>query len=289
MRRGSGGVAIYWRNSLSGVSPLLNIKHDRVCGIRLQTSNGTVVHILSVYMPTPGSSDDLGQILDELAGIVENLDEGSINIITGDFNGDLGSSGGPRSGRQITRAGRKVLNFMKNNSYTAVNLSYMARGAVDTFSCHNGSSTIDYALIPSAYIRNVSSCYVDSDNALNTSDHYPVRTVIDIGEMHGYIECRQERKTLRWDKVDPHLMYETYGRPLYNILSDLPDIDLKDTPSKRDIDMIFERTVQGIHLAAEAIPRSKYVRHLKPFWSDELTELKRIKMYWFNLSLSTFA
>ena len=176
-----------------------------------------------------------------------------------------------------------VLSFMEKYHYVAANLSKIASGSVDTFSCHNGSSTIDYALIPSAYIGNVSLCHTEKDHALNTSDHYPVSTIINIGELYGYSECPQERKSLRWDKVDPHSMNAVYERPLSNILSEFPILDLDDITSEIDIDMAFEFMVRGIHLAAEKIPRSKYVPHLKPYWSDELTFLKRDKMRWFNL------
>ena len=43
--RGQGGVAIFWRKELSGISVVSEIIHDRVCAIRLQTGTGFVFYI----------------------------------------------------------------------------------------------------------------------------------------------------------------------------------------------------------------------------------------------------
>ena len=59
LRRGKGGVAILWRKCLTGVSSIENIKHDRICGIRVQTAEGTIMAVLSVYLPASGSNTSL--------------------------------------------------------------------------------------------------------------------------------------------------------------------------------------------------------------------------------------
>ena len=50
VRRGTGGVAIMWRKTIPGVSPLLEVKHDRLCGIRVQLEKQQCSqYILCVY------------------------------------------------------------------------------------------------------------------------------------------------------------------------------------------------------------------------------------------------
>ena len=92
--RGQGGVALLWRKSLSGVSPILEITHDRICGIRIQTMEGITLNIYSVYMPAPGGSDDFELVLDEIAEIINTGEKGVCTILSGDFNADMGFTGG---------------------------------------------------------------------------------------------------------------------------------------------------------------------------------------------------
>ena len=75
LKRGQGGVAIFWREELSGVSVIENITHDRICGLRIQDAKGATVVILSVYIPAVGAHDDLSGILDDVSNIINNLDE----------------------------------------------------------------------------------------------------------------------------------------------------------------------------------------------------------------------
>ena len=119
-KRGQGGVALFWRKTLGGVSPITTIKHDRFCGMRLQCDDGRVLNILSVYMPSPGSPDDYNEVMDELADVINGMDEGSLTIVCVDFNGDVGHLGGPRSTRRPTHFGKKVNNFFNEFPYVHV-------------------------------------------------------------------------------------------------------------------------------------------------------------------------
>ena len=283
IRRGSGGVAIYWRKNIPGVSPLLSINHDRICGVRMQTPDNTIINILSVYMPAAGSCEDLTTILDELSCIVESFENGAVNIITGDLNGDLGIDGGPRGMKPATRAGREVLKFTKKYDYIAANLMSIAIGSVNTFACHNGASTLDYVMLPRAYSDNVMSCYTNPEHPLNTSDHFPVEVTLMIHNLPRCIDAPQMQTTLRWDKVDHADMANIYEHPLTAILEGIQTDGYEGTIPHNEIDILFERVVKDIHSATSQVPRSKFVSHLKPFWTDELSVLKRDKMHWFDL------
>ena len=138
LRRGQGGVALLWKKDLTGVSRIDTIRHDRVCGIRVQNNDGTALAILSVYMPARGSRDNLAVSLEELEGIVESIGEGVTPIICGDFNGDIGSNGVSRGHSMPTKAGSMVLGFMRRQQLIALNMMQEAVGSVNTFECHNG-------------------------------------------------------------------------------------------------------------------------------------------------------
>ena len=46
--------------------------------------------------------------------------------------------------------------------------------------------------------------------------------------------------------------------------------------------MSFDYIIKAIHKAATGIPRTKFVKHLKPYWCEELSNLKKEKMFWFS-------
>ena len=120
--RGQGGVAIMWHNSFKGVTPLRDILHDRICGVRVQTVNGAVINIFCVYLPAYGCGEDYETTLDELSAILESTEDGSINIIGGDLNGDLGALGGPRSRNNANKQGKILNRFITKYDYIATNL-----------------------------------------------------------------------------------------------------------------------------------------------------------------------
>ena len=131
-KRGQGGVALFWRKSLCGASLITSLIHDRICGIRMQSSFGRVLNILSVYMPSPGASDDFDVVLDELADAVESLETGSLTLICGDFNGDVGHLGGPRSMRKPTIPGKKLMSFFNEYSFKLCNIGLSTKGPLNT-------------------------------------------------------------------------------------------------------------------------------------------------------------
>ena len=113
-KRGQGGVSILWNKNLGGVSQISDTIHDRVCGIRIQTLNDSVINVLSVYLPSQGSPESFEACLDDLGEIIKSREIGSRTFVCGDMNADMGSLGGNRSTRVPTRRGRVLHEFMTN-------------------------------------------------------------------------------------------------------------------------------------------------------------------------------
>ena len=283
LKRGQGGVAIMWRKELSGVSVIDNILHDRICGLRIQDARGTTLVILSVYMPAVGAHDDLSDVLDDVSNIIDNLDEDVVPILCGDFNGDMGNMGGPRGLDPPTRAGRLVADFMYKHNMIATNMLDVCEGPIHTFESHNGSSCIDYVMIPSFMENAVVSCRVENEHALNTSDHNPVILSIEVDKLPCKIKGNDKKRNLKWDKWDAERMFHEYQSPLAILLGDITDRIVHSECNPAEIDQFFDELIAMLHKAAEVIPRSKYVNHLKPYWDDELTHLKREKVKYFKI------
>ena len=202
MKRGQGGVALFWKKNLAGVSRLDTIKHDRICGILVQSGGGSILAIISVYMPARGSRDNLYIALEELEGILESLEDGVIPIVCGDFNGDIGAEGGSRGLRAPTKAGRLVLKFMHRQHLVAINQKGLTTGDAYTFECHNVRSTLDYIMIPEHMQGCIKRCSIGGYEAINTSDHLPVSAVLDIKLLPRITFNVKGKDKIRWDKWD---------------------------------------------------------------------------------------
>ena len=282
IKRGQGGVAIFWSKSLKGVSIIETIKHDRICGIRMEGGDGSVLALISVYLPASSSSESLAVTLDELAGIIESLGEGVVPIIGGDFNGDMGREGGPRGKGPPTRAGSLVSKFMEENSLMAVNMVSKAKGTINTYEGHNGMSTIDYIMIPRYLVGSITSCHTGSNQGLNTSDHLPVEMTLKTNLLPRRLEVEGANERLKWDKSKPEVLMayqDTLNRYLRRIMVNFEN-ERDRTPQM--IDDTFDEIVKAIHCAARVVPKSKFVKHLKPYWCNELDILKKEKMQWFS-------
>ena len=63
-----------------------NIIHDRICGIRVPTSDSGIINVFAIYLPARGCGEDLESCLE----ILESREQGTQNILCGDFNADVG-------------------------------------------------------------------------------------------------------------------------------------------------------------------------------------------------------
>ena len=282
LRRGQGGVAILWKSCIRGVTPLKEIIHDRICGVRLQNSLGTIINIFCVYLPTQGGYDDLQTVTDEMAAILEGTEEGCVNIIGGDFNCDIGSEGGPRGNRAPTRAGSILLQFMNRYHLLALNMTASVTGPVDTFDGSNGRSCIDYVLIPSDLIDNIKVCRVDDSLPLNTSDHFPVILAVDVGDVIRVLKRVKNMGKVRWDKLSRQDLYDRYTNPVSDALYRIFDEFNQLHPNEDNLNNLVGRIVSTMRSYEKVIPVSRYRKNVKPFWCAELDILKRHKVSCFR-------
>ena len=281
--RGQGGVAVLWKGSLGGVVPLNDIDHDRFCGIRLQTDKGVCLKLFSVYMPAMGSGEDLSCTLDELAGVLETAEPDDRIILGGDFNGDVGHARGTRGTRPPTIRGSKVIDMTNEYNLEITNLQEEALGPVDTYYGPIGSSCIDYFMTPKEINSTITECRVLEEDVLNTSDHLPIRLVLNLKLIPSASSVGHFNKSIKWGKLSPERILELYTIPLQDKLTDLDSSLNRAEFSKDLIDEKVGDLVKVIHTAAEALPRSNYRKHVKPYWSERLNVLKKDKILHYKI------
>ena len=276
-KRGQGGVALFWKKTLGGVSQISNFVHDRFCGIRIQTCNNLVINIISVYLPAQGSPESFEACLDDLSEVLKTREFGSKTIICGDTNADMGSLGGKRSLKVPTLRGKIFFDFVSNFNLTSVNLQEGCSGPIQTFVGPTGSSTIDHILVPSDMIPCVIGSSVLGEDILNCSDHYPVTAEVDVGQLLPTTINASPVRMPKWNKVsveDVKLLYtDVVERKLHGLLTCVKNID-----SNQEIDDAIEQLVATLSKASKAIPIASYRPNLKPYWNLELKNLKLQKV-----------
>ena len=275
VRRSQGGVALFWMKTLSGVSPISELTHDRICGLRIQTKRNRVINIFSVYMPSQGSSDDFETTFDECAELINSRENEAFNIVCGDFNGDVGHLGGPKSSRKPTKQGLIVNKFFNEFSLFPANLSKDAVGPINTFRGGMGSSTIDYVAIPEGLRDSLITCEVLKDNVLNTSDHYAIRVELNLECLPSMVTCPRLDGRVRWNKPNVINKYhDLVDRKTY----DLSTVFRSSPKNPKNIDECISQMVHTLTSASAELPHTKFKKNVRPYWDPTLTELKRVKV-----------
>ena len=208
--RGQGGVALFWRCDLPGVTPISDLVHDRVCGIRFQTPKGMVLNILAIYLPARGSDEDLGTTLDEIAEIIDSRDPGSLTLLCGDFNADIGCLGNKRSRKKPDQRGRMVYDFINEYALWMTNMGPKTEGPVNTFKCMKGSSTIDYIAIPVCMRDMVTHSCVLKDEIMNLSDHNPVSVSLNLEDLVSATAPAKKDGKILWKKLSKADLFDKY-------------------------------------------------------------------------------
>ena len=276
--RGQGGVAIFWHKDLAGVSTIANLRHDRMCAIRVQPKSGHTLIIVSVYLPAMGGQDDLAVCLDELSELILSLGEDSHYFIAGDFNADIGFEGGPRGLHGPTERGQLLLRFMERHNFIASNMQNYATGPVSTHYGPNSESTLDYILVPYEIADNVTACSVKNEHPLNTSDHSVVSVRLRKSGLSKVTVHEPKSERVKWSKLGTEGINTHFRDAVATSLAEISAL-LSTSPCEPEvIDSSFSAITDTLLNASKRLPHTSYRKHIKPFWNQHLGQLKRIKV-----------
>ena len=237
-----------------------------------------MVNIYSIYLPAKGSDDDFGAALDNLSGIIDSMETTSLSIVCGDANADLGWLGGIRSVRQPTGRGKEFYTFIEKYNLVATKLCEWAVGPVNTFNGPTGSSLIDYILVPKSMLSLVDTCSVMGDDPLNCSDHLPVCASLNLKTLASKYNTRVSPGVKKWDKMSIDDLLCKYTIPVSHRLDEVSEYLAHNMSSHKDIDHAMSMIVHILRDADSVIPVTKFKKNLKPYWNNQLSALKKIKM-----------
>ena len=277
--RGQGGVAVFWDKRITCITAVSNIILDRACAIRMQTLSGSIIYFVSLYLPANGSRESLDASLDEVSELINSREAQAHVILLGDFNGDVGSSGGPRGYRTPTARGSKVMAFFNRHDLIPVNMHQCTTGPVDTYEGQVSCTTLDYIAVPSCILPSVTASKVYEQSALNTSDHVPLSATLSLGGFKRAASDEQNCKgRIKWEKLTPYLRFVKYQKVLEPTLNDMRLEFNRGSRTESDIELSFNKLSEVLRSVSDTLPHTKYKCNLKPYWNRELTTLKRNKV-----------
>ena len=176
-RRGHGGVAIFWKQTLDDFVSPLDIVSDLIVGFQINAPNQDPLFILSVYFPSSNHQfTEFCECLDLLWSLCDIYVNKGPFVLMGDFNAHLGNMGGSRGFGNIDNRGEKLIEFLDYFNLLVLNLSETACGPLHTFMSDDGrhKSVIDFIIVLATFISKIVSCKVDEWKCDLLSDHVPI-------------------------------------------------------------------------------------------------------------------
>ena len=174
-----GGVGLLWRKTIDCNIKVLDNVSRRICGVCFNRENEQKLYIFGVYLPHSGCSDD--DFENELVVLEEEIRKysqlGEI-IIIGDCNCHFGADIGNRGWGKTTKHALMLLNVIRRNALTIVDLHEIGKGPTYTFYSNRAKSYIDHCILSDTIVMSVSECRVLDECIQNTSDHLPIQVKI---------------------------------------------------------------------------------------------------------------
>ena len=142
----------------------------------------------------------LRSYLDALSSAISELPPDSPLLIVGDLNCHLGHLGGPRSTDLPNARGHLWKELIDHKSLFVPSLCQLASVPIHTY--HSGpiSTTVDYVLGNLALASSLTSCVISEDHPLNTSDHVPIFTCLNMNVFKLFQPSHNTIPHLCWER-----------------------------------------------------------------------------------------
>jgi exonuclease III len=277
-RPGHGGIAILWRQSLSGVvTGLKDIGTDRIAVAEIAVSDNSNVYIVGVYLPQAGCPvEDFEYHASVLETTIEQCTLKGDVIVIGDLNAHLGPSETRARGWGTTsRNGKIMLAMCDNQGLVPVDMTSQAKGPRYTFLNERGhQSYIDHCLVAHYLLPSVTCCEV-MEGILNTSDHLAIGLQLVLSESVSRTSTRTVKSSVAWHKVTSEQVNSLYTRPLDETIQALMG-DTGSLPISREVlETKLTQLITLIKSQGAKLPSSQFNKHLKPYWNPGLSSLAR--------------
>jgi len=154
-----------------------------------------------------------------------------------------------------------------------VNVDIPCKGPLFTYVSSSGKSVVDYICMSNCMRTNVNCIEVVDEHPCNLSHHLPLIVTINVD---GYItderifnKFGREYERIAWKKCSLEHFSE-FQRRLSDAVAEMDDT----LSNADDIDHYYSRLCECVKKSDECLPRVKYKQFVKPYWNNELNQLK---------------
>lgn len=278
-----GGVGFLWRKTLGNRIKTSNkAESGRCLAIELQLDSSVKVNLITAYFPCYNASVTYNVDLDECLSFIEDvIGDGCPAVILGDMNFQCDAS---------NKGYRQCYNVLSNYGIFHCD-DFLCNGICNTYHNYslNQSSFIDHVFVSDSIRHSIINAELH-DTGVNLSDHIPVvysfnwsvsAQVLLSPEPHS-----KKYYSWRWDKSDLNYYYQCTDQLLRAV--HMPSLcDCKfgciNISHLHSINQYYENIVAALHHAASTAICQVPCNSLKPYWIDELDNLKSDSIFWHNL------
>jgi exonuclease III len=282
-----GGVAILWNTSVIKKVTVIGTGPAGRCAAIKVVFGTYAILVINVYFPCFDVSADYTHDLHECIGYIESLLTNEVYsdvIICGDFNFPcaLQNTGYRLFFSLMTDFGLSHCDDLICND---ARVTY-----VNTALGH--SSLIDHFIVSSRLKELVANCDILSP-VNNFSDHKPLSCIFNLNT--GLFDSAfsavgtgvKKIHHLRWDKADLSAFYEQSRIYLSSINVDKGCFscngNCSDGTHNSTINEYYVAIIEALLQASQVTVPSIPAKSLRPFWTDELDDLKAKSVFWFRI------
>ena len=284
---GHCGVAIMWSKDIAERVKVIECNSDRICIIEvIRAIHGRSLFIFSVYLPQQQCKiSSFSHHLEVLAEMVNRCKlEGEILII-GDTNCHFGVNVGDRFNGVTTKNAKAMLKMVKDCDLHIIDSSKsVCSGPCYTYYVPGvGSSYIDHCMASTLAAMCISKCEILEDCIQNTSDHLPIKVTIQDSHKGDKDRTYSSSNTrIAWNKITKEEIETSYTYPLTQKLKPIEEYLTKigeesTAEAQMMIEIGVEKITNAILSSCQNLPKTKYNKHLKPYWNKTLTVLNNEK------------
>ena len=115
----------------------------------------------------------------------------------------------------------------------------------------------------------------------NTSDHNPVFATCRMRAIPNPVISNANPRVLKWSKLGTDIITDKYTKQVQLACHEILASYSQLVPTRDTVDELIDTLSKCLHEAASRLPRSKFKKHLKPFWCHEMNLLKfdKIRTY----------
>lgn len=279
-----GGVALLCHKSLKVIDEI-ETGCDRIIGIEIDVPNFDRVFCFAVYLPASSRPLSLfKEYIDQLETLCNVYSERGRVFLLGDMNVKVQ---GPKY--QFKNDARTLYfqNLLSMFDFMSVNVQDFCRGPVCTYFPKEGNGTaIDHILVASGLVDQIHECRVLDDHCINVSDHHPVFLSVKLPRVTSTHAIKHNPIRLSWKKAkssDGALnRYKQLSTQELCKIQCPPNDDIIDNSNIEQYHVDIINTIK--HTAENVIPKIKFAKYLKPYWSKEINSyhnvMQRYRTIW---------